>query len=239
MAIIIDDMGNNLEKGKAALSLPGDVTYAVLPHSPYGEYLAEMGHRLEKQIMLHAPMENTQHRNLGPGGLTKELSEEMFIEILRDDIKAVPFVVGVNNHMGSLLTQLEPQMTWLMAELKRQGLYFVDSVTTADTVAWRVAEAAGIPNLRRQVFLDHEVTTQFIDHQFLDALRIANSYGEVVVIGHPYPETISYLQAAIPTLKESGVELVFPTRLLEDQSKHPHSEPQISACDHYEGHCGD
>ena len=217
IVILIDDMGDNLSKGRAAVSLPGPVTYAVLPHSPHGPLLARQAVSDGKEVMLHAPMENTRNRPLGPGALTRQLNKAEFVEILRKDLDTVPGVLGLNNHMGSLLTRLRPQMEWVMEVARQRGLFFVDSRTTSSSVAWRVAAEQGIPYLRRDIFLDHERTTAFVHQQFQKTIAIARQEGAAVAIGHPYPVTVNYLKEALPKLDEMGIRLVTASALIEER----------------------
>ncbi|MEH6577460.1 MAG: divergent polysaccharide deacetylase family protein [Amphritea sp.] len=219
LILIIDDLGDNLAQGVAAIGLPGPVAYAILPHTPHSKTLAEMAHRQGKEVMLHVPMANTHNRRLGPGALTADLAQGPLIRVLEDDIDSVPYVVGINNHMGSLLTQRQETMGWVMEVVARRGLFFVDSVTTAKTAAWKAAFMQGIPWMMRDVFLDHEQTTAFVDKQFRLAVALARQQGFAVLIGHPYPVTVSYLEEALPTLGELGVQLVAPSGLLLQQSQ--------------------
>jgi len=162
-------------------------------------------------------MENTHDRPLGPGALTTDLSRDDFIRVLSDDLDAVPYVQGLNNHMGSLLTTLEPQMQWVMALARQRGLFFIDSRTTADSIAMEVAQQQGIPSIQRDVFLDHEQTTEFVHQQFMRTIAIARRYGSAVAIGHPYPVTVDYLRLALPLLDEQGIRLVTASALLMER----------------------
>ncbi|OMH39336.1 divergent polysaccharide deacetylase family protein [Motiliproteus sp. MSK22-1] len=218
LVVLIDDVGDNLIKGRAAVELPGPVTYAVLPHSPHGGALARLAVQGGKEVMLHAPMENTHDRPLGPGALTRKLTRAEFVRVLQDDLDTVPGVLGLNNHMGSLLTRLRPQMEWVMEVAKERQLFFVDSRTTPESVAWRVAREQGIPYLRRDIFLDHEATTAFVDQQFQKAIAIARKEGAAVAIGHPYPVTVAYLKTALPKLDEMGIRLVTASALIEEKA---------------------
>ncbi len=219
IVIVIDDLGNNLDQGEAALALPGPVTYAVLPHSTYGRSLALAANRLGKDVMLHAPMANTQNLKLGPGALMPGLSEERFKEILNAGLDAVPYATGLNNHMGSLLTRQRTPMRWVMEVAKSRGLFFLDSRTTVGSVAWETARNEGVPALSRDIFLDHEQTDAFLSRQFVRAVKIARKFGSAIVIGHPYPITTRFLEKAIPALDEAGVQLVSAPALLMQQQQ--------------------
>ena len=214
LVIIIDDMGDNLARGIAAINLPGPIAYAILPHTPKSKVLAEMANSQGKDVMVHIPMDNTHNLELGPGGLTEALSEQVFTETLEKGLRSVPYAVGFNNHMGSLLTGKQPQMQWAMKVAKKQEMFFIDSLTTSDTVAWKEAKQAKIPWLIRDIFLDHEQTTEFVDQQFKAGVKLARERGFAVLIGHPYPVTINYLQEALPGLGELGVQLVAPSGFL-------------------------
>jgi hypothetical protein len=230
MVIVIDDLGNNLDQGLAALALPGPVTYLV-----------EKAHQQGKEIMLHAPMASIQHLKLGPGALTAELSEVEFKKKLNDSLNAVAFAVGMNNHMGSSLTQQSLPMQWVMDIVQQRGMFFLDSRTTAKSVAWDVAKQRGIPVLQRDVFLDHEQSQAFLQKQFIRAVRIARKHGSAIVIGHPYPVTTSFLQEAIPALDEAGIQLVSASALLMQQKimqsqSDVIEKEHVSECDAMEGH---
>ena len=214
LVIIIDDIGNNLEAGMRTVQLPGEVTLAVLPFTPHGKRLAEAGHEAGKEIMLHAPMSNLSGMDLGPDGLTLDLGQETLTRRLRKAIDDIPHVRGVNNHTGSELTAAAEPMQWVMTELKQQELYFVDSMTTSASVAGKTAQENAIPNLRRHVFLDNVREFEAIDQAFEQAVSLAQRQGFSVAIGHPYAETLDYLEQALPGLAQKGVRLVAVSYLL-------------------------
>jgi polysaccharide deacetylase 2 family uncharacterized protein YibQ len=218
LVIIIDDLGHELGRGILATELPGDVTLAVLPYTRHGDHLARMGHQAGKEIMLHAPMSTINGQHPGTGALTLDLSEAEFRATLNAAILQLPHVQGVNNHMGSELTQHPRQMVWLMDELKRQGLYFVDSRTSKETVAARVAKEQRVAHLSRQIFLDNERTSEAIEERFNAALAIARESGLAVVIGHPHGVTLEYLAQVLPGLAEQGVALASVSAVLKQQS---------------------
>ncbi len=208
IALIIDDIGYSGPLGERAIALPGAVTYAVLPHTPFGTELAELAHDHNKEVMLHAPMSNLAHQPLGPGALTDALSQEDFVATLNGNIDAVPHLQGINNHMGSELTGMQTQMQWVMEVLKERGLYFVDSFTTAQSVAGQAAREHAIPTTTRNVFLDNETTAEDIDREFQRLLQTAREKGSAVGIGHPYEETLDYLEKALPALAQENIELI-------------------------------
>lgn len=214
LAIIIDDVGYNLRLGQRSADLPGAFTLAVLPFTPHGRILAERAHQRGKEIMLHVPMSNEHNYTLGPGALTTAMQRPEFLSVLRQGLAQVPHVQGVNNHMGSLLTQRTEPMGWLMEELKSRGLYFVDSRTTAKTQALLMAERVQLPSRRRDIFLDDSRKPEHIQRQLVLALEKAQSQGSAIAIGHPYPQTLQALEAIQPWLTRYRVELVSVSRLM-------------------------
>lgn len=225
IAIIIDDIGYNLPLGHQAVAIDAPLTLAVLPFTPGASRLAEAGHRSGKEIMLHAPMSNFMDKKLGPGALTPALDKPAFLQVLRDNIRDIPHVRGVNNHMGSELTTLAKPMQWLMEELLEQNLYFIDSLTNSDSVAYSTAREYGVTSQKRDVFLDNTQDEQAIEKAFNKLLRRARRNGYAIGIGHPYPETLAVLERLLPGLSEQGVRLVPVSSLI--RHNHP---PLQSAC---------
>jgi uncharacterized protein len=214
LVIIIDDLGNSFKRGQAALSLPGKLNYAVMPFTPHGKKLASVAVNNGKEVMLHAPMSTQDQLPLGHGGLTPDLSREEFRTALNAALEQFPQIVGINNHMGSDLTQRRPQMAWVMQELRNRDLYFVDSRTSQRSVAARVAQEYSVPNLSRNVFLDNVRKREAVHRQFREAVTRAKSNGLAVAIGHPYQVTIDYLRDALPELEAQGIELALVSEAL-------------------------
>lgn len=214
LAIVIDDIGNNRRMDTRAAKLPGAVTLAILPHTPFSLSTAELGHKSHKDIMLHAPMESLNHLRLGDGALTRDLSEQQFTETLQKSIDAIPHVSGLNNHMGSALTQNPQAMNWVMQSAQRNNLFFVDSRTTPESVASDLARQYQIKHASRNIFLDNETDYAYIDQAFKRAIKISKKTGFALAIGHPYPATIEYLEKNLPELQKQGVELVSVSELI-------------------------
>lgn len=208
VAIIIDDMGNNLALGQRAIDLPGKLTYSVLPYTPFSRELANEAHLAGKEVMLHEPMANIEGLPLGPGALTMTLSHRQFVKTFDNALASVPFVRGVNNHEGSLLTQQTRQMRWLMTAIKAHHLYFIDSRTTPRTVALQVARQDDVRSTRRNIFLDDVLSSHAIDQQFQALIATAERDGTAIAIGHPHKVTLQYLADAIPQLHSLGIYLV-------------------------------
>ena len=220
VGIIIDDLGNSLRYGRRAINLPGAVACAILPHTYFSVRLAEMARAHGKDVLLHLPMASTEGEEPGPGNLDSNMPALEVAMTLAYNLETVPQAIGVNNHMGSLLTQQREPMRLLMnATADRGDLFFVDSLTTADSVAGNTARELGLPYLVRDIFLDNVREVEAINRQFDKLLAIARDRGSALAIGHPYPETLEVLERRLPDLARSGVELVSLSKLLELQSE--------------------
>jgi polysaccharide deacetylase 2 family uncharacterized protein YibQ len=217
IAIIIDDLGNNLHQGQKLIDMPYQLTYSFLPQRPYSKRLAKMAASYGKEVMVHLPMQSAGRMDLGSGALTLELTQKEFQESVQVSINSVPHARGVNNHMGSLLTQHPGHMSWLMEVLSNRddNFYFVDSKTTALTVAGQIAREHYVPSIARDVFIDSSKKEEDIRHQLRYLKKIAARKGFAVAIAHPYPSTIRLLSDYLPTLLEYNIEVVPVAKLIE------------------------
>jgi uncharacterized protein len=226
LAIIIDDVGYSAPLGERTLALPGAFTLSILPKAPHSARLARLADEYGKEVMLHNPMSNTRGLPLDPGGLTETMDKASFFSVLAENFELIPQAQGLNNHMGSLLTQQATPMGWLMEFLGARGAYFIDSRTTAASRAWETAQHYRVPSLPRDVFLDHDRDPEQILHQLGLAVSLAQTRGYAVAIGHPYPETLTALEHLPSLLKATNVELVPVSSLLVEV---PYSLPKASA----------
>ncbi len=232
IAIIIDDLGNQKIAGERAVQLPGPVVCAVMPHTAYSTYLANQAHAAGKEVMLHLPMQGMEmSRKAGPGGIGLDTSRQHLGVILESDLQDVPHVTGINNHMGSLITRHPGHMEWLMDELLERGnLFFIDSYTTASSVAYATAIRKGVPSARRNVFLDNLKTEENIAAQFSRLKREALKTGYAIGIGHPYDITLTFLEQALPEMEKEGFQLV-PVSSIVDYQTTLHESLQVAQPD--------
>jgi polysaccharide deacetylase 2 family uncharacterized protein YibQ len=216
IAIIIDDLGYQLEAGRRAIMLPGPVAFAILPSTPHSKRLAQFANDRGKDVLLHLPLEAANYRGPAePGGITLDMTRPAFKETFAEAIETVPFAVGVSSHRGSLLTRHPGHMAWLMQEIgERDNLFFIDSYTTHESIALSAAAEAGIAAARRDVFLDHERTVEAIVRELDRLKKLARRNGQAVAIGHPFPETLEVLERELPVLKDEGFELITISELL-------------------------
>jgi polysaccharide deacetylase 2 family uncharacterized protein YibQ len=219
VAIIIDDLGYRLNHDQRAIELPGLVTYAFLPYSPQSKILANQVHSQGKEVMLHLPMQSFEPVRIGPGALTMDMNREQFKISALKSILSIPHVSGVNNHMGSLITSQTTQMQWLMEELARTQLFFVDSRTTVATKAQKIAQQYRVANTQRNIFLDHVINEQAIEKQFDQLIQTARKNGTALAIGHPHSVTMSVLERRIPQLQSMGIQLIPVSKLIKKQQQ--------------------
>ena len=220
LAIIIDDMGHDRAPAEELLALPIPLTISVLPHQPFSREVAEETFRRGDQVLLHLPMEP----ETGSGGMEGAIQEPIELRVgmsagdvdstLAGMLETVPHAAGVNNHEGSRATSDAPLMQALMPALRQRNLFFIDSRTSASTVAYSTALRDGVPAAARKVFLDDTATKEAILAQLELAAKEAQRDGSAIAIGHPHPATIAALTQAAPGLESRGIRLVFASDLL-------------------------
>lgn len=211
IAIIIDDMGQQQVLDKQLIELEGALTYSFLPDTPYAVRFAELAHDLGKEVMLHMPMESIYHDRLDTDGIQAQMSGKAIAELIHRQLAVIPHVRGVNNHMGSYVTQDEGMMRSLMRALRlwrKRKLFFIDSMTTSASLAGKAADDYGLLTSRRQVFLDHQPSFDYANQQFDKLLDLARRDGFALAIGHPRPDTLRMLRDRLSRLSQDGVELV-------------------------------
>ncbi len=209
ISIVVDDLGDNSVIARQMSELPIPLTMAILPKTPQAKKIAYLANRKGHEVIMHLPMEAfTRPDLLGPGAIFAAMSESEIDVTIRQDAGSIPFMVGFNNHMGSLLTESRDKMKSVMKIAKTQNWYFLDSRTSESSVAREEAEGMGIPSIGRDVFLDHHSAnsrsslSQILNQRLKQAKAIARSNGQVVVICHPYPETYAFLNEWLPEIRE-------------------------------------
>ncbi len=200
IALIIDDVGYDLNALKRVLALPFRVAISILPDAPYAAEAARMAHEAGSTVMLHLPMEpsNPKYRARMNGSFLKTgMNEAQIRDRFIQALNRVPHVTGVNNHMGSLLTTLEEPMRWVMEICKKRSLFFIDSRTAHNSVAANIAAGHGIAWASRRVFLDHTVDDEDLRLAWKSALKCAKRKGSCIVIAHPHAETLNFLEQQV------------------------------------------
>ena len=214
ISVIIDDIGYNLSSLKELLKIDAPIAFAILPHCPRSVDAAEIIHGAEREILLHLPMEpHDSNKNPGTGALFRWMQDSEIRQHLEKDLNAVPYVVGVNNHMGSAFMEDEEKLNIVFQELKERGLFFIDSRTTPDSRAERVAKKTKIRYASRKLFIDNDQDEEIIFKNFVGYLE-KHDRGTAVIIGHPYPETVKALRKAVPIIKSMGITVVPLTEMV-------------------------
>ena len=207
VAIIIDDIGYDKIIAQEFLDLDAVLTFSILPYSTYDKKIARLAHSRGFDVMLHLPMEPNEYPliNPGPGVLLTSMSPDQLINQLSEDLDAVPFIKGVNNHMGSKMTANAPQLNQIFSILKKRGLYFIDSRTTVNTVCGPSANLLQVPFAQKDVFIDHIPKPDFVRKTIRQLIKIAEHHGEAVGIAHPHAVTYEVLREMLPELKEKTI----------------------------------
>jgi len=215
LAIILDDLGGDRAAADAVFALRYPLTLSILPGHPHSAEIAEEAYAHGYQVMLHLPMQSVAgekaeaaelHPGLAPGEVTAMVTQML---------DSIPHVAGVNNHQGSQATANTELMSALMPVLRERGLFYIDSRTTAATVAFSSAQRAGVPAGFRSVpFLDDVAELDAVRRQLTLAIEGAKKKGEAIAIGHPHAATLRALGEILPELEAQGVRLVFASELV-------------------------
>ncbi len=211
VAIVVDDGGYGGPVTERMLGLDPSLTLAILPYTPHAEETARRATGLGFEVLLHMPMEKTDF----PGCLSSAMKEAEIRDLTLKALAEVPGAVGINNHAGSVFTADRNAMMRFLNVLRGGPLFFVDSRTTADTVAFDVARSIGVPAAQRRVFIDHENTEASIRAQFDRLVRIALQEGSAIAICHFRARTADMLSKLLPELKKRDIALVHVSELLQ------------------------
>ncbi len=219
MSLVIDDLGYSLDHGTAAIELSGDHTYAILPGATHSRTLARHAHAHNKEVILHLPMQSISSKAAHePNALNEAMDENQLTASVHSLLSAVPHIRGVNNHMGSHLTEFDFFMRPVMDSIRafNPRLYFLDSRTSPRSVAHAQALDAGLRTTSRDVFLDNETNIESIRLQYKIWQTKARELGSAIAIAHPYSSTLQVLRENLP---ESSVAYRFLriSRLIEER----------------------
>ncbi len=231
IALIIDDIGFSYHRTRQFLELEIPITFSILPRLDKSRDLAQEIHEKGHEIMLHQPMEPYNSRiDPGPGALYSGFTADRIGKTIEKNIDSVPFAVGVNNHMGSKFTECQKEVNEALRVINKVGLFFVDSLTTSRSTAYKTARKLHMPSACRNKFLDHVPEESAIHSQLHQLMRCAFKYGHAVGIGHPYPETARVLSRFLADFEESGASLVHASQILspEETAIDQDSEPSVT-----------
>jgi len=217
VALIMDDMGNSLETLDELIALGRPLTISVLPYSAHAAETATIAHEKGLEVLLHLPLESvSNHESMaGTEGLIMAMmTEPAIVASFEASYDRVPFATGTNNHMGSRFTAERDLMRAILRPIKEKGLFFVDSRTTAKTVALDEARKMGIRATERDVFLDADEDRGRIRGRLIELLQKARKKGRAVGICHPFPETLAVLKSSLFLLDSYNIEAVLVSKLV-------------------------
>ncbi|MCO6552748.1 MAG: divergent polysaccharide deacetylase family protein [Gilliamella sp.] len=200
LAIVIDDFGYRQHNEEQIISFSPNITIAVLPNSPNAKRIATIAHDSGNDVIIHLPMAPLGKQPLEKDTLFPSMNEAEVNRIVTSAVAKVPYAIGVNNHMGSLMTSNLTGMTNVMKVLSHYSMFFLDSKTIGKTQVKTAAGDYNIPVLTRDVFLDDQQKESAISQQFDLAVRLARKNGVAIAIGHPHPQTVNVLRSKIANL---------------------------------------
>ncbi|HKF24570.1 MAG TPA: divergent polysaccharide deacetylase family protein, partial [Candidatus Acidoferrum sp.] len=215
LAILMDDLGSDRTAAEALFRLHLPVTLSILPFHSHSREIAREALAHGCEVMLHLPMQSRANESPEEQELRPGLSPDGVRGLVEKMLDAIPEADGVNNHQGSEATADNRLMQSLMVVLKDEGVFYVDSRTTAATVAFDAAKHEGVPTAFRNVpFLDDVQNKEAVRRQLKVAIERARGKGEAIAIGHPHPETLAALRELLPQAGKSGVDLVLVSELV-------------------------
>lgn len=217
IAIVIDDLGEENKVFQELLRWDLPLTFSILPFTHHAKAIALEAHQKGREIILHLPMEPHGYPKIRPGegALLYEMDEERLLRQLSKDIDAIPYVKGASNHMGSRLMEDPAKMRIILSELKRRGIFFLDSRTTPRTVGLQTARSLGLRMAERTLFLDHSLDERDIKQKLEQLAQLSLTTGKAIGIGHPHPSTIKCLREMVPKMKEKGIDIVPLSSVIE------------------------
>ncbi len=215
VALIVDDMGYSLEAINELCSMGLPLTVAIIPYSPLASEIATISRQHDLEVILHLPLEAINNKgNHSKGMITAEMSEEEIIAIVEKNLDQVPYIRGVNNHMGSKITADSQLMNIILKRLKDRDLFFIDSRTTSNSVAYTIAQNLNIPSAYRHIFLDGELNESYIKGQLIELFRRAQKNGFALGICHPTKETLKVLKESFYLVDEYGLQPVLASQIV-------------------------
>jgi len=194
IAFIIDDIGSSISRAQAFLDLKMQMTFSILPKLQYSDLLAEKIYEHGQEIMLHQPMEPYCHEvDPGPGALYISYRDTEIEEIIEENLSQIPQATGVNNHMGSRFTSCSGKVAEALKIIKQKDLFFVDSLTSSHSKAYKVARRLNMKTAPRNVFLDTSPDIRAVRRQLSHLRQYALKHGAAIGIGHPHLSTLTAL----------------------------------------------
>ncbi|MBL7198130.1 MAG: divergent polysaccharide deacetylase family protein [Candidatus Omnitrophica bacterium] len=217
IAIVLDDWGYNKNNLSILKEIKFPLTIAILPFRYYSKDIAEFGHKHNFEILIHMPMEPEDKQNIGlePKTLMVYMDDQIIKTILREAFDNIPYAKGVNNHMGSFATRDEKFITTVFRELKRNNLYFLDSLVISNSVCRDISRRVGIKFAERSIFLDNKSNVEYIRGQLMELVGEVDRKGRAIGIGHDRKNTLKVLKEVMPQLSKQGYKFVYVSEIVE------------------------
>jgi len=216
IAIIIDDLGWNREIAGEILAIDAPISLSIIPGLPYSTKIAEDARGKNRDVLVHLPMEphNNHQNSLTADVLKTEMPRDILEKKTAELLSSVPYSVGANNHMGSKFTENREAMEIVLNILKSKNLFFVDSRTTAETIAYNLAKELKVKTAQRNVFLDNAKDKDSIKKEIQRLMVLSQKNGDAIAIGHPDKHTVAAIEEMIPVFKQNGIEVVPVSQLV-------------------------
>lgn len=214
IAIVIDDFVDDDPIAAHFCAIPQPLTFSILPRASQAHTLVERMRTNGHEVLVHLPMEPKGGVSPGVNAILVGLDDAEIRRRVRRALQNVPHARGLNNHMGSKATTDERVMRLVLSELKARNLLFLDSRTTASSVAYQLAVDMDIRAFNRDLFIDEAAEAQTIRGKLWELAAIAARAGQAIGVGHNRRETLIALLAALPQLERRGFRFVPVSRLL-------------------------
>ncbi len=215
IAIVIDDWGYNLDNLYLVDQIKYPFTASVLPRLGHSRAVAEELHKRGFEVILHLPMEPHEKFRLEKNTILASMEEREIINIAGGDLTDIHYAIGVSNHMGSKATEDSRTMSIVLNELKKRGLFFLDSFVSPKSVCSNLAAKLHVGFAKRDVFLDNIEEPGYIKGQIYKLKRKAKMSGQAIGIGHDRRTTLEVLKEVMPELDREGYKFVFVSELIK------------------------
>jgi polysaccharide deacetylase 2 family uncharacterized protein YibQ len=205
--LVIDDAGLTMRQAEQFVNIPISMTIAIMPHRRVCREVDQLVRKDPlKEVILHQPMEaNRSSANPGRGAIYDRMGNKEVLLILEDNLLTVPSAVGINNHMGSRVTENGQIMKEVLSFCQSRKLFFLDSKTSYNSVVPKVAKELKVHLEQRHVFLDIVHERSAIERAWRQTIKKAEKNGYVVVIGHAWSkDTADVIRESYQVLQKKG-----------------------------------
>lgn len=213
VAIIIDDVGRSTRLNTVLQEIELPLNISILPKQRKSTEMSIIGKKEGWNVLLHLPMEPKEKSWIDGTFIKVGMNDKEIEEKIDSYLKELPYVQGINNHMGSLATTDENVMRTVLNIVKGKGLYFIDSLTISNSVGEKIAKEIGLDRFaKRDIFLDNVDEKEYIKSQIDALVELAINRGFAIGIGHLRENTLMAIKDYDWNSKE--VELVLLSDIL-------------------------